>query len=163
MLRKTPLLAVLGLAAAVPLSATAATAPGTLAVSATVLNVCTVAALPLAFGSFSPSGSATDSTATITVLCTTGTAYRILLGQGTYGSSVTNRKMKDTVSGDMLSYALYSNAGYSNNWGETIGTDTVAGTGTGLNVTHTVYGRIAPSQYVTPGVYTDTVAITVDY
>lgn len=162
MFRRTPFLAALGLAAALPLSATAATATGTLSVSATVLNVCTVAALPMAFGNVTPGASPADSTATITVLCTSGTPYNVLLGQGANGTAVTNRKMKDAGT-NTLNYALYSNAGYTTNWGATIGTDTVAGTGTGLNVTHTVYGRVAASQYVAPGVYTDTVAITVNY
>ncbi len=163
MFRKSVLRSIAILAGVLPLAAPAATATGSLAVSATVLDVCTVSALPIAFGNFSPSGSATDATTTITVLCTLNTPYTIRLDDGANGSAVTARKMKIAAGTDTLDYALYSDASRTQNWGETDGTDSVAGTGTGLSASHTVYGRISASQYVPAGVYTDTVTITVNY
>jgi spore coat protein U-like protein len=63
-----------------------------------------------------------------------------------------------------LSYALYSNAGRSTNWGNTPGTDTVAQTAsTILPISFTVYGRIPQQQSVGAGSYTDTVTVTVSY
>jgi spore coat protein U-like protein len=44
-----------------------------------------------------------------------------------------------------------------------VGTDTVAGTGTGATQTLTVYGSIPAGQVVTPGTYRDTVNVIVTY
>lgn len=62
-----------------------------------------------------------------------------------------------------IGYALYRDSGRTQNWGETVGTDTVAGTGDGNVQAITVYGRV-PAQ-ATPGVgtYTDSVTVTVTY
>ena len=65
--------------------------------------------------------------------------------------------------GGTLNYGLYRDSGRTNNWGSTIGTDTQAGTGTGLLQNLTVYGRIASAQTPLAGVYTDTVTVTLTY
>jgi spore coat protein U-like protein len=62
-----------------------------------------------------------------------------------------------------LNYELFRDSARTLNWGNTIGTDTVAGTGNGLAQTLTVYGRILGSQLVAPGAYTDTVTATLTY
>jgi spore coat protein U-like protein len=134
-----------------------------MAVSATVLKVCTSAVTPLTFGNYlANSGSPTDATATITITCTATTTYTVALDAGTTsGATTSNRKMVFTSS--TLSYALYQDSGHSTNWGNNTGTDTVAGTGNGAAQTLTVYGRIPVAQYLTPGAYTDTVTVTVSY
>ncbi len=48
-------------------------------------------------------------------------------------------------------------------WGNTIGTDTVAGTGTGSNQSLTVYGRVPVQSTPVGATYTDTVIVTVTY
>jgi spore coat protein U-like protein len=63
----------------------------------------------------------------------------------------------------LLSYGLYSNSGYTTNWGQTIGTDTIAGTGNASAQAITVYGQVSSGQYVAPGAYTDTITVTVTY
>ncbi len=147
-----------------PLSGFSATATTTFAVTATVLNVCTVSALPLAFGTYDPtSATATDGTSTITVLCTLSQAYNVRLSQGVNGTGVTARKMILTAGSDLLPYTLYRDASRTLNWGITDATDTVAGTGTGVAQTHTVYGRIPINAAVAAGAYTDTVTVTVNY
>jgi spore coat protein U-like protein len=66
--------------------------------------------------------------------------------------------------GNTLNYSLFSNAGRTTNWGNNIGTDTVAGTGTGALQTLTVYGRIPASQTTAPvGSYSDTITVTVTF
>ena len=147
-----------------PLSAFSATATTTLPVTATVLNVCTVSAVPLALGNYDPtSATATDGTSTITVLCTLSQAYNVRLSQGVNGSSVTARKMIRTSGTDLLGYTLYRDASRTLNWGITDATDTVDVTGTGVAQVHTVYGRIPASSAVAAGAYTDTVTVTVNY
>jgi spore coat protein U-like protein len=63
----------------------------------------------------------------------------------------------------VLSYGLFQNAGFTTNWGQTTGTDTVTGTGNGAAQAITVYGQVAAGQYVAPGSYVDTVTATVTY
>lgn len=65
--------------------------------------------------------------------------------------------------GANLSYALFQDSGRSTNWGNTFGTDTVAGTGTGSAQSMTVYGRLFSGQFTTAGFYSDTVVATVDF
>ncbi|MBD3828781.1 MAG: spore coat U domain-containing protein [Stenotrophomonas sp.] len=144
-----------------PGAAQAATATTTFQVTATVLATCQVSATPLAFGNYA--GSQTDATSTISVTCTNGTAYNVGLDAGTAdGATVTTRKMTGP-GGALLGYALYSDSARITNWGNTVGTDTVTGTGTGLAQTLTVYGRIPAGSMPTPGAYADTITVTVTY
>jgi spore coat protein U-like protein len=62
-----------------------------------------------------------------------------------------------------LTYSLYQDSGHATVWGNTIGTNTVTGTGTGIAQTLTVYGQIPATQYAAPGAYTDTVNVTLTY
>lgn len=147
-----------------PLSAFSATADTTMAVTSTVLGVCTVTAAPLAFGTYDPTSSAaTDGTSAVTVLCTLDQAYNVRLSQGVNGSSVTARKMIRTTGTELLSYSLYRDSSRTLNWGVTDSTDTLDSTGTGLDQIHTVYGRIPAGANVPAGAYTDTVTVTVNY
>ena len=142
--------------------AQAATDSTTMAVTATVLTACTVAATPLAFGNYDPTAGNTDATATVTVICTGGTPYNLQMSQGSNGVSVSNRRLLSGVS-DYLPYALYRDASRTQNWGETNGTDTVSGTGVISGNTHTVYGRIASGSTAVAGAYADTITVTVSY
>ncbi len=141
-------------------AAHAATATSTIAVSATVLSFCSLTALPLAFGTYST--AVVNATTTLAVACTVGTSYNVGLdlGQGS-GATVALRKM--TLNTSELSYALYSDAARTVPWGNTVGTNTLGGTGTGLTQTITVYGQIPANQIVAPGLYTDTVTATITY
>jgi len=130
-------------------------------VKATVVVACNIAANPLNFGTYS--GSLINATSTIFVTCTNTTAYNVGLNAGTAtGATVTNRSMTGP-GGALMSYTLYRNSARTNNWGSTVGTDTVAGTGTGVAQSLTVYGQIPAGQYVTPGAYADTIIATVTY
>jgi spore coat protein U-like protein len=63
----------------------------------------------------------------------------------------------------LLGYKLFSNSGRATNWGNTVGTDTVTGTGTGNSQSLTVYGQVHAGQYFKPGSYTDTITATITY
>lgn len=153
--------------AVLSIKALAATTSDTLTVQATVVSSCTVGAATLDFGTVDSITGALDlnDTATISVTCSLTTPYNILLGPGTNGDgTVTGRKMKISGAGtDKLSYQLFRNALGTQNWGQTIGTDTESAIGTGFAVPHVVYGKIPAAQVVTPGSYSDTVTITVSY
>lgn len=153
------LLAALGAAlGAAPADAATATVSST--VSATVQATCLISAATMAFGTYT--GVLAETTSTISVTCTNTTAYNVGLnvGLGT-GATVTSRKMMNAAV--LLNYALFRDAGRTLNWGNTVSTDTLAGTGTGVQQSLTVYGRIAAGQFVTPGAYSDTITATITY
>lgn len=133
-----------------------------LSISATVAKACTVSASSLNFGNYM--GSPLNSVAAITATCTNGTAYQIGLDAGTApGATVTHRSMIGPSS-VLLNYNLYSDSSRSVNWGNTLGTDTVGGTGSGNAQALTVYGQIPSGQTtVVAGNYSDTVTVTLTY
>jgi spore coat protein U-like protein len=141
----------------------AATATTTFTVQITITNACTiVSATNLNFGSVGVIGaSGVDATSTISVQCTASAPYNIGLSAGS-GATVASRLMTSGAS-NTVGYSLYQDAARSLVWGTTIGTDTVAGTGTGATQAFTVYGRV-PSQSTPPAaVYNDTITVTVTY
>lgn len=143
-----------------PASATT-TVTTTFGVSATVQSTCLISATAMAFGTYT--GVAATSTSTVTVTCTNTTPYNIGFSSGlATGATVTTRKMTGPSS-SLLSYALYQDSARSVNWGQTVGTDTVSGTGNGSSQTITAYGAIPASQYVNPGAYSDTITATITY
>ena len=130
-------------------------------VTAIVAKDCAVTATNLAFGTYS--GALIDSTSTISVTCTNTTLYNVGLNAGmATGATVTNRSMTGPASA-LLSYKLFSNSGHSTNWGNTVGTNAVAGTGNGSTQPLTVYGQLPAGQFVKPGSYTDTITVSVTY
>lgn len=139
---------------------TISTATTSFTVTATIVANCTISASTLNFGVYT--GAATNATSTILVNCTSMAPYYVGLNAGiATGATVTTRKM---MSGsNSLNYALYSNSARTTNWGNTVGTDTLAGTGTGANQSLTVYGQIPGGQVLIPGSYADTITATITY
>ena len=129
----------------------------TIAASCTILSTTT-----LDFGSNGVLTANVDQTNTIQVQCTNTTPFNIGLNAGTAsGATVTTRKM--TNGANTVNYSLYSDPGRSVNWGNTVGTDTVASTGNGASQSFTVYGRVPAQTTPAPATYTDTVTVTVTY
>lgn len=140
---------------------TISSASNSFPVATTVRAACTLSATSLAFGSYT--GAPINSTATITVTCTNTTTYNVGLSAGTAsGATVTNRSMTGPNSAK-LGYKLFRDSGRTLNWGNTVGTDTVSGTGSGSVQSLTVYGQLPGGQYVAPGSYADTITATVTY
>jgi spore coat protein U-like protein len=131
-----------------------------LSVTATVAPSCTITANTLNFGGYS--GAVSNATATLSVQCANGTPYNVGLDPGqSSGATVTTRAMMN--GSKSLSYALYSDTGRTRNWGNTVGTDTVVGTGSGSAQILTVYGQVPAGQKPAPGSYADTVTATLTY
>ena len=127
---------------------------------------CTVSAGSVAFGSFSPLTLANvDSNGSITVNCTDVASYTVALSTGSsgiYGS----RYM--VSGGNHLNYNLYSDAAYSQVWGDgNNGSSTVSLSNpvNGQNNVHAVYGRIPLSSQRDARVasYSDSILVTVSY
>lgn len=98
----------------------------------------------------------------INVTCTNTTAYNIGLNAGTgAGSSGTTRYMSGTgANTGVVQFNLYQAAG-STPWGNTQGTNTMAGTGNGTQQTLTVYGEIPAQNTPAPDSYKSTITATV--
>jgi spore coat protein U-like protein len=140
---------------------TLSTATQSFNVSVTVVSGCTITATALAFGNYK--AALISSTSTVSVTCTNTTTYNVGLNAGTStGATVTTRKMTGP-GGALLSYSLFQNSGHTTNWGNTVGTDTEAGTGNGALQALTVYGQLPAGQIVAVGNYTDTITATVTY
>lgn len=109
-----------------------------------------------------------NATGEVVVQCTNGQAYDVQLDGG--GSNdVSARRMVNATGTDSVAYQLYQDAGRSDIWGQTDGTDTVTGTGTGygsgatFDRVHTVYAQATLVGDELAGAYEDTVTATVTF
>jgi spore coat protein U-like protein len=144
-------------------------APGSLTARATVIANCQFNTSPtLNFGNYDAiSSTASTNSANLSVTCTKALAnYVITMDAGANGSgtgSSVARAMKDTVSGNTLSYNLFTDSGFSTVWGTTTATGETF-TASGLSGdTMAVYGKIPAQQDVTVGSYSDTLTVTANF
>lgn len=135
-------------------------------VRATVQPKCTISAVNFDFGVYDPLATSDHDVANasgLTVQCTRNATATIGMGFGTAGSP--QRKMSNGTQD--LNYGFYSDAGRSNAWGTTVGTDTLAYTQPANSSPQSVaiYGRIPAGQDVeaTAAPYTDNVVATINF
>jgi spore coat protein U-like protein len=162
--------AVLGFVSGLTLAAgslvNAATSTANLSTSAAVANNCTISTAPVAFGSYDPVGvnaaANLDGSGSLTVACTKGATTTIGLDLGSNASGSTRRLANG--SGGFLTYEFYQDSSHSTVW---------SNSGSGLvsppaapskdGRVFNVYGRVASSQDVPSGTYSDTVTATVNF
>src|ERR1700754_505451 len=141
------------------------TATATLTVTLTLQANCSISANPLAFGTNGVLGTAINQQTTVAGTCTNTTPYNVGLDAGNVtGSSVTNRLLAGTATGNTtttVGFQLYQDAGRTVIWGNTQGTNTVAGTGTGSAQSITVFGQVPAQATPRPDTYQSTVTATV--
>ena len=138
----------------------ATTAPFT--VAATNATNCSVSVSTLNFGSTGILRAALDATSSIAVTCTNAAPYTVALDGGLSGANnPAQRKMSQASA--TITYGLYQDSGRAVPWGDSIGVNTMAGTGSGLAQTFTVYGRVPVQNTPAPGTYSDTVVLTISY
>jgi spore coat protein U-like protein len=138
----------------------AATANSNMSVSANVSGDCTIAANPLAFGSYVPvtinssTGSDSITVTNLFVTCTANSSATITLDQGLNAASGSSddaplRRMAGG-GGAFLTYSLYQDEGLSTTWGNSSESgEPYLGTGTTTNVT--VFGDAIKGQAVPAG------------
>lgn len=138
-------------------------------VSATVTKNCTVGATAVAFGTYYPTAGALTANSTVSVNCTKTTPFQVSLNKGTTaGGSFAPRLMTDGA-GNTLQYNLYKDAALTTVWGDLTGATQInngVGAGMATAVTFTAYGSlpdVAANQGGPPGLYTDTVTVSVAY
>jgi spore coat protein U-like protein len=141
-------------------SSHATSAPFT--VTATDATNCAVNASTLNFGSAGVLRSAVDATSSIIVTCTNALPYTIALDGGLSGASNPTQRVMSQASQN-ITYGLYRDSARAQPWGDSAGTNTAAGTGSGLAQTVTVYGRVPAQTTPSPGTYSDTVVVTISY
>ena len=149
--------------ASTPKAANPATVTTAFVVSTDVVTTCNVSATPLSFGSYT-SAAISSATSTVSVTCSNTVPYNVGLNAGaSSGATVTSRAMTGPAGALPLHYDLFQDSAHTKNWGDTVGTDTIAGTGNGTGQSLTVYGQIPAGQGNRPGAYTDTITVTVTY
>jgi spore coat protein U-like protein len=163
MKQRLAVLVMLGLTPWAELHAQSQTVSTTFRVNARVQAVCEVTATDLNFGTYtSAAGSPVQGTTLLRATCTPGSTYNVGLNEGTSpGATVNQRKMASGT--NALNYQLYSDSARQTIWGNTPGTNTVTGVGTGLAVDHTVFGAVPAAQVVPAGDYGDTITVRVYY
>ena len=137
------------------------TATATIAVTANVVDSCTISATALSFGTYS--GTALPAQATITVTCTDLGTYTVGLNGGTTTGGTDQARLLAGPSTYTLAYNLYTTSALTTIWGNTSAHNWQSGTGTGSAQTLTVYGNIAAGQTLYVGSYTDSVTATITY
>jgi spore coat protein U-like protein len=141
----------------------AATATSTFSVQMTVTSSCVInSTATLNFGSQGVLVANVNGTSALAVQCTNTTPYNIGLDQG-QGSGATVAARKMSSGANTITYTLYSDTNRTVLWGNTVGTNTMAGIGNGASQSYTIYGQVPPQNTPTPAVYTDTVTVTVTY
>jgi spore coat protein U-like protein len=138
------------------------TSTTTFNVTATVPATCTVAANNLNFGTAGVLSANTDASTTLSPVCTNGTPYNVGLDGGLSGATDPTQRKMTKGAGSVL-YGLYRDSARGLPFGNTIGTNTLSGTGTGLAQSVLVYGRIPPQATPSPGTYTDTIVVTLTF
>jgi len=133
-------------------------------VRATNNSSCTVTTGALDFGTQADLTAIRDTTNTIGVTCTAGTVYTVGLNGGLSGAiNPTLRRMTNAATPLYITYGIYRDASRTQPWGDTSGSNTNSGTGTGGPQSFTGYGRVPVQPTPNALVYTDTVVVTVTY
>ncbi len=144
--------------------AQAATATGSLNVSAVVADYCELGStsVSLNLGSYVPTAESSLAAA-IQVRCTVGTLADLGLGYGLNASGTTRRLQHATDPTVFLNYELYQPNG-TTVWQPPGAAGVVSFTGTGISQGFNVTGKIPVGQWaIKTGNYSDTVVITVTF
>ena len=131
------------------------------------ITSCTVTAVGVAFGSYTPlQASPLDMNGTINIACTGVTGRNTVTIDLSTGASNTYVDRTLVTGSYTLKYNLYYDAAYTQVWGNGTG-GSVEGSTTirrrAPNVSLPVYGAVAPGQDPAPGSYGDTILVSVNY
>jgi len=140
---------------------TGTSVPFSFKATATVTNNCFISTSPLAFaGDNKVLSAAVRTTGSMGVLCTAGSPYQISLNGGSVANNTGARQMASAAGNDRIRYDI-SNTLDGPIWGDGAnGTSMVSGTGSGVQQTLRIYGRVPAQKTPTPGDYKDTVTAT---
>lgn len=164
-LRVAAVMLAAGLPAAHAATYSNGTATATFTVTLTLQAACTISANALTFSSSGVLASALTQQTTLSVTCSNSTPYNVGLDEGSVsGSTVAARLLAGITSGNTsttVSFQLFQDAAHTTIWGNTQGTDTVAGTGSGSAQSISVYGQVPAQSTPQPDTYRSTITATV--
>jgi spore coat protein U-like protein len=137
-----------------------------LATTGGVHAACTVTLGNLSFGPYDPLSSApatTSGNAVVSCNDSPPPTVTMQLSASAVSGGYMPRRMRNAIGGDTLDYNFYADAGATTVWGDGTGGTVTRSSKVNRNAPWSVtfYGRIAPSQDVTPGSYADTLTITI--
>jgi spore coat protein U-like protein len=142
----------------------------TVLVTASIPPSCTIGTAAIAFAAYDPvNANATvpdDQTGDIIIRCTKGASgITVGLGNGANNLGAQRRMANSADPTTTVDYEVYKETGRTTVWGPGDGGSARSGpdlSGTGTNVTVTMYGRIPPHQLqATAGTYNDTLVSTI--
>jgi spore coat protein U-like protein len=125
-----------------------------------------VTATNLNFGNYNAaSGTPTTANMSVTVSCQNGAdTLPAFVASLSKGIAPTYNPRQMALGANRLNYNIFNQAAFTSIWGDgTGGTLTRSYGGGGNSAVGTGFARITTGQYVTPGVYTDTITATITY
>ena len=161
--------------------ALAGSSTGSLSVTATVAQTCSVSATStLAFGAYDPvvanAASALAGTGSVSIKCTKGSSgITIDLDAGAHASGTQRRLQGATVTTDFLNYGItqpattspWTSCAGSTVWGSTVGGSVYTPSGVTWSAAaaqaFTVCGSVPAAQNISAQSYSDTVTVTVNF
>jgi spore coat protein U-like protein len=142
-----------------------ATLTGTLDVSVTAVPACTMSVTGITFPDYV--GLQVTGNGDVTVTCAQTIPYNIALDGGLHFAGGT--RLVTNIANNYIYYTLFQDAGFNVLWGDSDFAATypngtsLPDTGTGVATPHTVYGVLSAGGAGPPGLYTDTVTVTLYY
>ena len=161
--------------------ALAGSSTGSLSITATVAQTCSVSATStLAFGAYDPvvanASSALTGTGSVSIKCTKGSSgITIDLDAGAHVSGTQRRLQGATVTTDFLNYGItqpattspWTSCAGSTVWGSTVGGSVYTPSGVTWSAAaaqaFTVCGSVPAAQNISAQSYSDTVTVTVNF
>lgn len=138
----------------------------TFQVSITIAKSCTVATGGnVSLGTVDETSPDATGVTNITVACSKTTPYTVALSPSNTSLVGTGSMAGTGGNTDTVNYSLYQDAANAVIWGDTPGTNTIAGTGTGATQPiGTVHVKVLATEFSkTPDTYMDTVTVKVRY
>jgi spore coat protein U-like protein len=123
-------------------------------------QTCTINTIPIDFGTIYDNTINTVATGEITITCPSPTAIQIKLDAGQHSGGHFNLRRMRSARGTTLQYNLYQNVGHTLVWGDNTDSTKIM---KGMSSSYLIYGKIPANQSVSPGTYSDSVLIMVEY
>lgn len=113
------------------------------------------------FGQVASLAGGLEQVSHINLTCPQGMAWQVGLDNGVNASGTTRRMAGP--GGNLIDYELYRDSGRTQRWGNTLNNDTSSGTGQGNTaIDLPVYGKVE-DQPAIPGLYEDTITVTMTF
>lgn len=134
----------------------------TMPATATIINGCTVNALPLIFNVPNPTNANVDSSTTVTLSCTPNIPFTLDIDNGLHANGI-NRRVFNAAANAYINYDVYRDPPRSQVWGTGQAKNISGNSGLTGVVVLPVYGRLASSSRLKAGNYTDTLTVTINF